>query len=81
MLSEREVQIIKDKYPVGTRIRLISMDDPYSVPSGTCGTVDYVDDAGQIGMKWDNGSNLSLIYGEDRFDVIKPKDKERDNER
>ena len=34
------------------------------------GTVIYVDDAGQIGMKWDNGRSLVIIPGEDLFEVI-----------
>lgn len=64
----RMAQSTKAAYPVGTRLELISMDDPYApVPSGTRGTVQYVDDMGQIGMKWDNGSSLSLIPGEDSF--------------
>lgn len=59
---------VQAAYPVGTRLELISMDDPYApVPSGTRGTVQYVDDMGQIGMKWDDGSSLSLIPGEDSF--------------
>ena len=49
-------------------------DDNYSVPRGTCGTVEYVDDEGQIGMKWDNGSSLSLIYGVDSFELITNKE-------
>lgn len=64
----RMAQSTKAAYPVGTRLELISMDDPYApVPPGTRGTVQYVDDMGQIGMKWDNGSSLSLISGEDSF--------------
>lgn len=64
----RMAQSVKDAYPVGTRLELISMDDPYApVPSGTRGTVQYVDDMGQIGMKWDNGRTLSLVPGEDSF--------------
>ena len=62
------VQRMKNNYPVGTRIELISMDDPYApVEPGTRGTVAYVDDIGQIGMKWDNGRSLSLVPGEDSF--------------
>lgn len=64
----RQAARIKQTYPPGTRIELISMDDPYApVPSGTRGTVAYVDDIGQIGMKWDNNRSLSLIPGEDSF--------------
>lgn len=55
-------------YPPGTRIELISMaDDPRPVPPGTRGTVRYVDDLGQIGVAWDNGSSLSIIPSVDSF--------------
>lgn len=48
-------QYHKDAYPPGTRIELISMEDPFHpVPSGTKGTVTFVDDMGTIHMKWDN---------------------------
>lgn len=64
--------IIKEMYPEGTRIKLIHMDDPYApVPAGTKGTVEYVDDMGQIGMKWDNGRTLALIPEVDEFEIIK----------
>lgn len=59
------------KYPEGTRIKLIHMDDPYApVPAGTKGTVEYVDGFGQIGMKWDNGRTLALIPEVDEFEII-----------
>ena len=79
MENRRKVEKIKNKYPVGTRIRLNYMDDNYSVPRGTCGTVEYVDDEGQIGMKWDNGSSLSLIYGVDSFDIVESKELNRNS--
>lgn len=64
----RMAQSTKAAYPVGTRLELISMDDPYApVPPGTRGTVQYVDDIGQIGMKWDNGRTLPLNSDEDSF--------------
>ena len=47
------------------------MNDPYApVESGTRGTVRYVDDAGQIGVVWDNGRSLSLIPGVDSFRTL-----------
>ena len=46
------VNFIKEQYPPGTRIRLTEMRDPYApVPSGTEGTVDFVDDACGIHMR------------------------------
>ena len=64
----RQAQHIKEDYPPGTRVMLLSMEDPWSpVPSGTRGTVDVVDDIGQIHMKWDNGRTIALVPGEDSF--------------
>ena len=67
--SERKfTEHMKRCYPPGTRLVLLSMDDPYApVPSGTKGTVVHVDDAAQIHMKWDNGRTLALVHGEDSF--------------
>lgn len=65
--TREQVERLRQQYPAGTRITLRSMDDPQAPPPGTKGTVSYVDDMGQIGVKWDTGSNLSLIPGEDSF--------------
>lgn len=71
MLKDKEVKRIKEMYPKGTRIRLNHMDDPYHpVNSGSLGTVEHVDDAGQIHMKWDDGGGLALIPDEDDFEII-----------
>jgi len=49
-ISQKQVEKIKEKYPAGTRIELIHMDDPYGpIESGTKGTVESVDDAGTYG--------------------------------
>lgn len=64
------VGIMRILYPNGTRIKLIKMNDPYPLPNGTLGTVDYVDDDGNIQMKWDNGSSLALIYNVDKFSIV-----------
>ena len=56
------------KYPPCTRILLLGMDDPHHpVPPGTRGTVDHVDDGGNIHMKWDNGRTLSLCSDAESF--------------
>lgn len=67
MPSNKEVMRIRTLYPAGTRVELISMDDPYEVAPGTKGTVEGVDGMGQIMMRWDNGRSLSLIPGVDSF--------------
>lgn len=66
--SREQVASIRKNYPLGTRVMLNNMNDPYSpIESGTRGTVRYVDDSGQLGVAWDNGRSLSLIPGEDSF--------------
>ena len=73
-MDRKMVNFIKEQYPPGTRIRLNSMKDPYHpILPGTEGEVDFVDDEGQIFMKWDNGRTLPLIPGEDSFTVLPPK--------
>ena len=38
------------QYPPGTRLMLLSMDDPYApVPAGTKGTVQLIDDQSHYG--------------------------------
>lgn len=72
---------MKRNYPVGTRLELINMTDPYApVPPGTRGTVSYVDDIGQIGMKWDNGRSLSLVPGEDSYRRLTPEEIEAEQQ-
>ena len=73
-MDRKMVNFIKEQYPPGTRIRLNSMEDPYHpILPGTEGEVDFVDDKGQIFMKWDNGRTLPLAPGEDSFTVLPPK--------
>ena len=53
------------EYPAGTRVELVRMDDAQAPPVGTKGTVKGVDDTGSLLMRWDNGSGLNVVYGED----------------
>ena len=65
--SPHEAAQIRLNYPPGTRIELELMGDAYAVPPGTRGTVDHVDDMGNVHTKWDNGRTLSAIPGVDSF--------------
>ena len=66
-LSQKQVEKIKEQYPVGTRIELIHMDDSYGpIKPGAQGTVDSVDDVGTLHMRWDNGRTLGIVPGEDQ---------------
>ena len=69
--ARRQAQRYKELYPPGTRLMLLSMEDPYApVESGTRGTVKTVDDMGHIHMLWDNGRTLALVPGEDSFRTL-----------
>jgi len=59
------VERIRREYPVGCRVELLRMDDPQAPPIGTKGTVRGVDDTGSVLVRWDNGSGLNVVYGED----------------
>lgn len=63
--SRDVVERIRKKYPVGSRVELVFMDDIKAPPIGTKGTVRGVDDIGSIMVSWDNGSSLSIAYDED----------------
>lgn len=64
--SREIVEKVRKEYPVGRRVVLERMDDAQAQPVGTEGTVMGVDDTASIMVKWDNGSGLHVVYGEDR---------------
>lgn len=63
--SKEIVEGIRKRYPAGTRVELVKMDDAQAPAPGTKGTVEGVDDTGSLLMHWDNGSGLNVVYGED----------------
>ena len=74
MMPNREtIERLEENYPEGTRVELVYTSDTYAPPKGTQGTVTGVDDIGSLLVKWDNGSSLNVLYGEDIVRIIKPK--------
>lgn len=71
----------KKLYPPGTRIELLSMSDSYApVPSGTRGTVKFVDSTGTLFPEWDNGRSLGVVPGEDSFRKLTQEETEAENQ-
>lgn len=69
------IKEIEEMYPEGSSIRLIEMKGEEQMPKGLIGKVLFVDDAGQIHMKWQNGSYLALNLDCDRFEKVSEKEK------
>jgi len=70
MLNPTELEKLRQTY-VGRCIKLLDMPhDAAPVTTGTEGTCIGVDAMGNLMMKWDNGSRLSLIPGIDKYEVI-----------
>ena len=69
-VTQKELERLRQQYPKGTRLKLISMEDPQGVPEGTAGEVELVDDSGQIHVRWETGSGLALIPEVDRFQKV-----------
>lgn len=67
VISKEALQSLRDHYPKGTRVELVSMDDPFNTKliPGCQGTVVSVDSIGTIHVAWDCGSSLGIVYGVD----------------
>ena len=70
-IKPKVLQALRENYPAGTRVKAISIDDPYTeIPIGTKGTVECIDDTGTRFIKWDNGARLGVVYGVDTIAKI-----------
>lgn len=69
-MNAKIVELLKRRYPAGTRVRLLKMEDPNPVPIGMLGTVEDVDDIGSLIVQWDNGRQLHVLHGIDEVEII-----------
>ena len=71
-ISKEALERLRKEYTAGARVELVHMNDPYNTKlfPGTRGTVVSVDDIGTVHVRWDCGSSLGVVYGEDRCRVI-----------
>lgn len=65
-MRKEQMERLREEYPTGCRVELISMDDAQAPAPGTRGTVTGIDDIGSLLVAWDSGSSLNVLYGIDR---------------
>jgi hypothetical protein len=56
---------------VGKRVQLVRCDDPWTrLEPGEKGTITFVDSLGTVHVRWDNGSTLGMVAGQDEWDWL-----------
>ena len=68
--NKKQLAMLRQKYPAGTTVQLISMDDVQAPLVGTIGEVQFVDDIGNVHVKWQNGSSLAVIPDVDSVAIL-----------
>ena len=57
VISKAEPRMLRERFPKGTHVKLIRIDDPQAPPVVTRGTVQGVDDIGSILIDWEMDTN------------------------
>jgi len=68
--SREQIAALREQYPRGTKVELLGMDDPQAPPQGTRGEGQGGGEPGQLLVRWETGSSLSLIPGVDSFRIV-----------
>lgn len=63
---------LRERYPVGTRIELVSLYDPCraNLCYGDQGIITGIDGMANISVNWDKGFACDLVYDDDIFRII-----------
>lgn len=67
---QKYVHFMRTQFPPGSRVLLLSNDQPKPVPDGTMGTLTEVDSAGRFLVNWDNGKRTALNMEDDHFRIF-----------
>lgn len=66
-MNQSQINLLKKHYKHGNRVQLLSCKDNCQLKVGDRGTINKIDELGQIQVTWDNGLKIPLIYGVDEF--------------
>ena len=69
---QKYIHFMRTQFPPGSRVLLLSNDQPKPVPDGTMGTLTEVDSAGRFLVNWDNGKRTALNMEDDHFRIFQP---------
>ena len=68
---QKYVHFMRTQFPPGSRVLLLSNDQPKPMPDGAAmGTLTEVDAAGRFLVDWDNGKRTALNLENDRFRIF-----------
>ena len=69
-ITKSHLDYLRKKYPAGTIVKLLYMEDSQAPKKGTLGEVYYIDDLGTIHVRWETGSTLGVVYGIDKIEKV-----------
>ena len=67
---QKYVHFMRTQFPPGSRVLLLSNDQPKPVPDGAMGTLTEVDAAGRFLVNWDTGKCTALNLEDDHFRIF-----------
>lgn len=69
---QKYLQFLRTQFPPGSRVLLLSGDQPNGLPTGSMGTLTKVDSAGRFLVDWDTGQHTALHLEDDQFRLFQP---------
>ena len=69
-LTQEEIQRIKDRYKVGSKIKINKLNNRPLPKPGLLGNVEMVDEFGKIIVRYKTLGTITLTEGDDEFELL-----------